>query len=369
MNRLIILCSLLAFSSCKTETKVEGIANDQLQKPKKIIFLIGDGMGVSQLSSAYFYGEEEPNFSRFPVVGLIKTSSTSKITDSAAGATAFSCGKKTYNGALGLDADSNRIENIVEFLKSINPQVGVGLVATSSITHATPAAYYSHVESRELADEIMLQLIRSKVDFFAGGGKDYVFKRGDSIDLYAEMQKAGIDLDTTAMLKKNWEEGSRYGYLLAKDGMPSAPQRGNFLLRASVAAIDFLDSRESSFLMIEGSQIDWAGHDNNGEYLKEEVLDFDRVVGAALDYAEKDGNTLVVVTADHETGGYTLAGYRSEDGSSRNYDSIVPSFSTGGHSSTLVPVLAYGPGSELFSGIYENTEIYRKMLIAMMGLE
>ncbi len=368
--RYLLLLSLLSFISCQEYDQSDSVEKEGItQRPQRIIFLIGDGMGVSQLSSAYYFGKQEPNFSRFPVVGLIKTSSTSKITDSAAGATAFSCGKKTYNGALGIDSDSNRLQNLVEFVKSNDARHGVGLVSTSSITHATPAAYYSHVKSRGMADEIMLQLVGSKVDFFAGGGTDYVFKRKDSVDLIAEMQKVDIELDTTAMLKKEWEEGKRYGYLLAEDGIPPAPERGNFLLQASLAAIDFLDSRESSFLMIEGSQIDWAGHDNDADYLKEEVLDFDRVIGSVLNYAEKDGNTLVVVTADHETGGYTLSGYRSEDGMSGSYDSIVPSFSTGGHSATLVPVLAYGPGSEMFSGIYDNTEIYRKMVIAIQGLE
>jgi alkaline phosphatase len=362
----VVAMLILLLSSCGEDVKIDAdVSIEVVKKPKRIIFLIGDGMGTSQMSSAYFYSENEPNFSRMPVTGFIKTSSTSKITDSAAGATAFSCGKKTYNGALGVDADTSRVENITERLKKSIPGISVGLVATSSITHATPAAYYAHIDSRQKAEEIMLQLATSQVDFFAGGGKNYVFDRSDSIDALAEFMKAGFDVDTSAMLKKDWEAGKRYGYLLASDGMPEAPIRDNFLMKGSLAAIEYLARSESSFLMIEGSQIDWAGHSNDGEWLKDEVLDFDAVLGSVLDWAEKDGETLVVVTADHETGGYSLSAYISEDGMSGSYDTIVPSFSTLGHSATLVPVLAYGPGSEAFMGIYENTAIFHKMVDAI----
>ena len=110
------------------------------------------------------------------------------------------------------------------------------------------------------------------------------------------------------------------------------------------------------FIMTEGSQIDWGGHENDSNYIVQEVKDFSKVIGEVLDFAEKDGNTLVVVTADHETGGFTLA---SDNG---NYNKIKGSFSTGGHSATLIPVFAYGPGSESFQGIYENNRIYHKII-------
>lgn len=111
--------------------------------------------------------------------------------------------------------------------------------------------------------------------------------------------------------------------------------------------------------MVEGSQIDWGGHDNDAEYLIEELLDFDKAIGVALDFAKKDGETLVIVVADHETGGFTL----SADGN--NYNKIKPTFTTTGHSATMVPVFAEGPGSQLFNGIYENTEVYFKMMEAL----
>ena len=133
--------------------------------------------------------------------------------------------------------------------------------------------------------------------------------------------------------------------------------RGDFLTDASMKGIECLSKNEKGFfLMIEGSQIDWGGHANDADYLISEMLDFDKTLGAVLDFAKTNGETLVVVTADHETGGFTLAPNES------NYNEIAPSFSTGGHSATMIPVLAFGPGSETFTGIYENTEIYHKIM-------
>ena len=132
--------------------------------------------------------------------------------------------------------------------------------------------------------------------------------------------------------------------------------RGDFLPNATQLALEKLaKSEEGFFLMIEGSQIDWGGHSNEADYLIGELIDFDKTIGVALDYAKTNEETLVIVTADHETGGFTLA----SDGG--DYNKLNPTFSTGGHSSTMVPVFAKGPGAEFFNGIYENTEIYTKM--------
>lgn len=333
--------------------------------PKKVILLIGDGMGLAQLSSALFYGEKEPNFLRFPVTGLSKTSSAShKITDSAAGATAFSTGKKTYNGAIAVDQDSLLLNTILEDLSTQGYRSG--LVATSSITHATPASFYAHTDSRKKEFSIAEQLLGSSVDFFAGGGKNFFFKRLDNKNLYPEFARQNIVLDTIALTKRQWDKEKRYGYLLAGGGLAKKMEgRGDFLPQATKMALDYLDhSAAPFFLMVEGSQIDWGGHANDGEYLYTEMLDFDAAIGAALDYAEQDGETLVIVTADHECGGFAMVAEEVEvpfRGKQRDYDSLRMAFSSGGHSATMVPVLAYGPGSERFTGIYENTAIYDKI--------
>lgn len=361
--KFYILTCCLTFISCNVKTQINPQINKEPQTEKfNIIFLIGDGMGLSQLSSAYFYGEKEPNFSRFPFVGLSKTRSGShKITDSAAGATAFSTGKKTYNGAIGVDMDTNAVETISEELAKND--WSIGFVSTSSITHATPASFYSHVSSRLMQQEIAKDLVYSDVDFIAGGGYNWFINRTDSLNYFDSLEQKGFFVDTNSVLTLPDNNQEKLAFLLSPDGMQAKHLgRDNFLSDATVRSIEFLNNKsEPFFLMIEGSQIDWGGHANSGEYVIQEVLDFDLAVGAALDFAEKQGNTLVIVTADHETGGFTMAaeqGFGPFMTITRDYNKLTPVFSTGGHSSTMVPVLASGPGAEKFCGIYENTKIH-----------
>ena len=364
MKNQIILISLLLFIAIDNFSQALRDSNHNNEQPN-IILLIGDGMGLSQLSTAYYFGDDTPNFSRFTTVGLsITRSGSHKITDSAAGATALSCGKKTFNGAIGVDMDTSAVETILEFVASKN--WNTALVSTSSITHATPASFFGHVYSRAEQLEIARQLCYSDVDFFAGGGTDFFTKRLDNTNLLDTLTAKGFVWDTTGLFK-TIDPSKKYAFLLASDGLEQKNKgRGNDLEAASLLALDYLSQKEAPFFcMIEGSQIDWGGHNNDSEYLIEELLDFDKTIGMVLDFAEKDGNTIVIVTADHETGGFTLAG-KSKIGPMKkqydDYNTIDPKFSTGGHSAALVPVLAFGPGSTKFNGIYENTEIYFKMM-------
>ena len=335
--------------------------------PKNVILLIADGTGLSQVSTAFYYKKTAPNYGRFTNIGLINTSSESDIiTDSAAGATAFACGEKSYNGAIGVNKDSVAIKNIVEVIASKN--IKSGLVATSSITHATPASFYAHAKSRSLAEDIALDMITSNVDFFAGGGLKYFNKRKDERNLLTDLEKNNFAIDTVSLTDfSKIQNNEKIGFLLAEDGMPKMSEnRGDFLETATELGIQFLSKNNTNFfIMVEGSQIDWGGHANDGEYLVSELLDFDDAVGKALDFAEKDGNTLVVVTADHETGGLSLSSAQKTNphGESYNdYNEINLTFSTNGHSTTLIPVFAFGPGSEEFTGIYQNNDIYKKIM-------
>jgi alkaline phosphatase len=359
---VMITVPLLLTCESNISDSEERPAEMMKMKRPNIIFMVGDGMGLAQMSSAFLYKKETPNFSRFPIVGLIKTTSGShKITDSAAGATAFSCGKKTYNGAIGVDMDTTSAKTIMEELSEKG--WNTGLVSTSSVTHATPASFYAHVPSRMHQEEIARQLVYSDVDFIAGGGFNWFLNRTDSINYADSLLKNGFVLDTNSMKSKQVETTGKPVYLMAPDGLIAKHLgRDEFLLEATNMALNYLDdSDEPFFLLIEGSQIDWGGHANNGDYIIQEVLDFDQAVGAALDFAAADSNTLVVVTADHETGGFTMASetklgpYRTMYS---DYNSVVPQFSTGGHSYSMVPVLAYGNKAELFSGIYDNTKIH-----------
>ncbi len=358
----IALAILLLGGSCNN--KVNQLARKD--RPKNIILLIGDGMGLSQLSSSYFYKDSEPNFSRFKNIGLVKTSSSShRITDSAAGATAYSAGIKTYNGAIGVDRDTMPVATILEKLAEEN--WSTGLVVTSSITHATPASFFAHIKSRNLAEDIAAELVDAPVNFFAGGGLQYFNQRTDGVNLLEKLKTKGFNVHTDKLASGPLSLAKKEAFLLAPDGMPKMLEgRADFLPDATQLALDYLkQDKDGFFLMVEGSQIDWGGHSNDGQYVITEVLDFDRAIGKALDFAKADGNTLVVVTADHETGGFTLASKTIKvpyKGDISDYDQLDESFSTGGHSAALIPVFAYGPGSETFTGVYENTGVFHKMM-------
>tara|TARA_B100000795_G_scaffold91023_1_gene66333 strand:+ start:30350 stop:31453 length:1104 start_codon:yes stop_codon:yes gene_type:complete len=327
------------------------------KKPKNIILLIGDGMGLSQVSASYFYKDTTPNFERFNTIGLIKTSAADALVcDSAASATAYATGVTTYNGAIAVDMQKQPVATIIEKITPKN--ISTGIISTSSIVHATPASFYAHESSRKSYDEIASYLPNSNIDFIAGGGKQFLDKnkREDKRDIFQELIDKGYSVETKNLPKVASEK--KQAIFLADDGMLKMLEgRGDFLPSATKIALEKLSKNENGFfLMVEGAQIDWGGHSNEAEYLISELIDFDNTIGVALDFAANNGETLVIVTADHETGGFTLAA----DGG--NYNKIKPMFSTGGHSATMIPIFAEGPGQEDFGGIYKNTTLFQKMM-------
>jgi alkaline phosphatase len=349
-------------------TLLESCRVQQLPPPenataRNIIFLIGDGMGLGHISAALYANDNSLNLEQFTHIGFQKTySANDLITDSAAGATAFACGVKTYNGAIGLTADSAACETILEELQEQG--YATGLIATATIVHATPAAFAAHQPIRVFYEEIAEDLAASGIDYLVGGGKRYFDRREkDERDLIREME--GKNYYVTNYLEHELKDlvpspMSRFCYFAA-DKHPLTKAAGrDYLPRAVSMGVSYLGRRSSTgfFLMAEGSMIDWGGHSNDGGLVIEETKDFDRAVKEALNFARRDGETLVIVTADHESGGMAL-----NPGSS--FESVNASFTTNGHTAAMVPVFAYGPGAELFEGIYENTEIYYKMRQAL----
>ncbi len=324
-------------------------------KPDNIILLIGDGMGVAQVFTGITANKGILNIMNMKDIGFSKTQSADNyITDSAAGGTALACGVKTNNHHLGVDAHGKKVRSIVEYAEK-NGKV-TGLVSTSAITHATPASFVAHTPDRGEYEKIAKQLVKSGVDVFIGGGYDFFAHRSDSVDLIKKLRKKGYSIYTNLDSVPDDIEG-KLGVLTAPKHNPPLPGRGNLLTNATEKAINVLDkdSKNGFFLMVEGSQIDWASHQNNVSYITMEMLDFDKAIGVALEYAAKHKNTLVIVTADHETGGLSNLGTDIKTGK------VKGGFSTGGHTGIMVPVFAFGPGSELFRGIYENTEIFNKI--------
>ena len=317
-------------------------------------------MGLSQASAAMYTSPTPLALEQFPIIGFHKPYSDSDlITDSAAGATAFACGVKTYNGAIGLNADTVAVPSIMEEAKARG--MATGLVATSTIVHATPASFVAHQRMRIFYEQIAEDMAKSNVDLIIGGGKRYFDRRkSDDRDLLAELQSRGYlvaDYFNGRLHDVTPDPRQPFAFFTA-DNQPLPVNQGrSYLSYASRLGAEFLNIRgeeEGFFLVIEGSQIDWANHANEGKLAIQETLDFDRAIGEALRFARKRGNTLVIVTADHESGGMAL-----QPGSKRG--KIKTEFTTNGHTGSMVPVYAFGPGAEAFGGIYENTEIYNKM--------
>ncbi|GLU45591.1 alkaline phosphatase [Allomuricauda sp. NBRC 101325] len=359
---------LMALTACSSKTENQDQVDLKNEEPLSIIFMIGDGMGVPQVSTAYYFGDSLPNYSRFKSIGLHKTSDLKyEITDSAAGATAFAIGEKTYKRAIGVSVDSIPQETILENLQEKGYQTG--LISLTSITHATPASFYAHVVDRDLHEDIAEQLVNSEVDFFAGGGKKFFNQREDGKDLFMALEEANYKLDTVELSETSLKK--RNAYILADDGIPSKIEgRGDYLIEATQTALDYFGQKgKPFFMMVEGSYIDWGGHAKNAEMMISEVADFDKTLGVVLDYVEAHPNTLLVVTADHETGGASIGKYYETDESTGEKNEVPEKvavyFNTDQHSGELIPVFAAGKGAEIFQGIYENNQIYHKMFQAL----
>lgn len=358
---------LMLFGSCTAtrETTVPPPSGPlvELAKPMNVIFLIGDGMGLPQITGAMYMNNNVSVFERFKNIGFHKSSASDNlVTDSAAGATALASGIKTYNGAIGVNPRKEPVPTLLEMAEQ--KQMATGLVASSSITHATPAAFIAHVGSRTEMEAIAADFLDTPLDLFIGGGMDYFSRRKtDERNLVEELTAKGYRI--TNFLNQDIQQldittDKNIGYFTANGEPLPVTQGRDYLLPATSKAIDFLDERSPNgfFLMIEGAQIDWGGHANDANYVVKEMHEFEKIVAAALDFAARDQSTLVIVTGDHETGGFAV-----QPGSKLN--DIQVAFTTKSHTALMIPVFAEGPGAEAFRGIYENTAVFDKIKAAL----
>ena len=342
-----------------------GTKKEETPEPPKalnVIYMIGDGMALPQVYAAMMASDDKMTFSQFPYIGVVDTHSASNdITDSAAGGTALASDHKTKNGMVGMTPDSIPVKTVLEVLAEQGKETGI--VVTSYVTHATPATFYAKVPHRKQYEDIAVQMAENPyLNLIIGGGMKYFNQRGDSLNLVERMEnELGWKVyDTLADID---ETCKKYAVIANDDHMPPAAERGDFLPRAVKTAISTLDNAENGFfLMVEGSQIDFACHAQDSTWMMDEMLDFDYAVKVALDYAKEKGNTLVVVTADHETGGLTMPDPNGK------YTNPVFNYSTRSHTCLPVMVYAYGPGAEQFTGWMQNRDLKGKILNAC-GLE
>ncbi|MDC0765189.1 alkaline phosphatase [Brevibacillus sp. AG] len=429
----VAVISSLAFTAFfgPTTGLVKAAENNNNAKVKNVIFLIGDGMGTAY-TTAHRYMKDDPStplmepteFDKYLVGAQMTYAEDHKqnITDSASAATAMSSGKKTYNNAIAVDNDKSEVETVLERAKKVGKSTG--LVATSEITHATPASYGAHDESRKNMDAIANDYYDLKIngehsiDVMLGGGlKNFVRK---DRDLTKEFKKDGFSYVTSKSELLDDKNGKILG-LFADGGMDKMIDRSKetpSLEEMTNAAIDRLSKdKDGFFLMVEGSQIDWAGHDNDIVGAMSEMEDFERAFKAAIDFAKKDGHTLVIATADHSTGGLSVAAkdeynflvepikavkrtpdfISTEIAKGANVEETLKKYidleltpqeiasvkkaaetkdqvkidnaieaiidirsftgwTTGGHTGEDVNVYAYGPGKEKVSGLIDNTK-------------
>lgn len=319
------------------------------RKVKNIIFMIGDGMGLEQISAAWVCNGGKLNLDNFTNVGIQRTYSANRlVTDSAAAGSALATGHKTNNGMISMTPDTVAVKSLAE--EAMEKGKRTGAAVTCRVNDATPAVFFSHSASRKNQEDIVEQMAGSGVYFLSGGGTKFWRDREDGKDISEDVKARGYSYVETKEDLMAVENGPVIALMDSYELKPSL-DRGDILPASVTKALELLDNRKGFFLMIEGSMIDDGGHDNKAGHTMEEIFDFDRTLGIVLEWAEKDGQTLVIVTADHATGGMTLLSGSIDE------KRIRVNYSTTGHNGIALPVFAWGPHSEDFVGIYENTEL------------
>lgn len=325
-------------SQCHQVTDASSPLPTSQERPRNIILMIGDGMGHAQIDCAITANKGQLHMRRFPVLGMVQTNSANQlITDSAAAGTALACGVKTNNGALGINAAGDAHASLAKIAQERG--MVTGIVVTKTVTDATPAAFYAHSKSRQNTAEIAQQLLGAGMSVIIGGGqKDFSPQQQEQLQ------------HNTPLLR-----------FLASGNCAYAPERGDVLRVGTKDALNTLDQLAQEqgasgiFLMIEGSSIDPACHDNNLDATIEETLDFDRAVGEVISWSNQHPETLIVILADHSTGGLVLHGGNIQSGS------VKASFSSGGHNGINILSMAAGASAHHFGGYMDNTDIFKKI--------
>ena len=338
--------------------KVEKIAPPKGKKVKNVILMIGDGMSLAHMYTAWTANRGQLWLENAQYTGLSKTWCTNRLVcDSGSGGTALATGQKTCYHAVGTDPQGNPLTTLCDLAKAKGKSAGIAV--TCRLWDATPCDFSCHNLDRDKEQELIGDYPTSGLDYAFGGGAKYFTNRADGRDIFKELEANGYHVSRTWDDLAAWKSGKVFAVPYDVD-TPLPDERGDLLARASLKGIELLNqNRNGFFMMVEGSQLDDYGHFNQLDLLMKETLDFDQTIGKMMKWAAQDGETLVVVTADHETGGLTLVNGNKDEGK------VTCCFSTKSHSGVMVPVYTFGPGSEQFSGIMENTDIFKKIKALM----
>lgn len=368
--KVLVIAVISTFLLSCSSKSVLAISNEG--EVKNVIYMIGDGMGLSHVSAMMIHNRyKRTAFDRSNATGMVKTySSNNRVTDSAAAGTALAAGYKTNNGTLGIAGNGDTVFSILSIAGKMGKKTGI--VVTCEIEHATPAAFYAHVGSRGSMEEIAMQLSEDSIDVLIGGGYKYFNNRKDKIDLIKKMEdKSYSSYQNFSDLKK--VSSGKVLALVDSVRLPYYDEgRGDYLPKATSKALEILTNNgeksgdKGFFLMVEGSQIDFAGHKNDIKKVINEMEDFDKAIGVAFDYADSHPGTLVVVTADHETGGLTLPSGNSDF--TKGESGVNYKFGTTSHTGIMVPVFSYGTGALNFTGVLDNTDL-PKIISRLAGIK
>lgn len=324
------------------------------QKVENIILLIGDGNGLAQISSGMYANGNSLNMTNLKSLGLLKTQSSDDFTtDSASGGTALATGNKTHNRGISMNSEGVKFKSLTVHLSEL--QFSTGIITTDNITGATPSAFYAHQKDRDNIQAISMDLSKSPLDLFIGAGKnDFLRYQNHALD--SLITNGFLIAQSLNQVKGILDH--RVGYFASHHGLPSVNKgREGFLKKSLEVALSNFSSRNKPFfLMVENGHIDNNGHSNHAQNIVDEVIDFDQAVAVALNFAQTNQNTLVLITADHETSGLSIPQGNIEK------QEVELEFTSDDHTGIMVPIFAYGPHSLEFSGVYENTEVFHKIM-------
>jgi alkaline phosphatase len=294
-----------------------------------------------------FSNGNQLNLTQLKNMGLVKTQAADDFTtDSAAGATAYATGQKTNNRALGLDPAGKALENLPDILDDYG--FSSGIITTDQLTGATPASFYAHHPERDDSRQIAAYLPKSKLDLFIGGGGAKFSSEMENL------HEAGF----TMVENLGETSAERIGYFVANDALPKKLEgRGDYLAESTAFALDFLAKKKAPFfLMVEAANIDSGGHENSSSMIVSEMLDFDQAIAEVIQFADQNPGTLVIITADHETGGVSVP--QGDIASS----TVELAYHSDDHTGIMVPIFAYGAHADELRGVYENPEVFHKIM-------
>lgn len=328
------------------------------QSKRNVILIVGDGMGVAQWQAGLIKNDGQLNLEKFENIGFLLTHTTTGLNGSAPDhGTALATGIKSYNGAVSVNTDTIQVKSIIEFAEEDG--ISTGLVSANTLMEGGVAPFVAHEPNRMQTENIAASYLSHNFDVFIGAGSQSFTQRKDGRNLVTELRKKGYQVVFSMDSIKNIEKGKLAGFTAPQNNPGIKDGRGTMFIDAVQTALNILDNNQKGFfLFVADVFVDRASHAGDAELVALEAIDLDNVIGKALEFAQKDGNTVVIVTGGPEASGMALTGGNFQNGTieaKRANPGMI-------HTGTMIPVFAYGPSSDQFKGIQDNTEIFQKMM-------